>query len=137
MSLGNRKPSAARAGRHFEWKIVSIASHRIFIALFSESDNLIFMEREITVTEAARNFAEVVARAFYLGESVKLIKNGRAVARIVPVEDAIRFKRGLELAKLWADPERPRLSSDEAGALEADLKETRRALPPLKATSWE
>ena len=78
------------------------------------------MEREMTVTEAARNFADVVSRAFYLGESTKLIKNGRAVARIVPVEDAARPHTGAELAKLWADPNRPRLSPDEAGALEAD-----------------
>ena len=91
----------------------------------------------MTVTEAARNFADVVARAFYLGESAKLIKNGRAVARIVPVKDAVQLKTGTELAKLWADPDRPRLSPVEAGALEADLKEAKRALPSLEATSWE
>ena len=91
----------------------------------------------MTVTEAARNFADVVARAFYLGESARLIKNGRAVARIVPVEDGARRHTGVELAKLWVDPERPRLSPADARALEADLKEARRALPPLEATSWE
>jgi antitoxin (DNA-binding transcriptional repressor) of toxin-antitoxin stability system len=95
------------------------------------------MEREITVTEAARNFADVVARAFYLGESARLIKNGRAVARIVPVDDAVRLNTGAELAKRWADPNRPRLSPAEAGALEADLKEARRTLPSVAATSWE
>jgi antitoxin (DNA-binding transcriptional repressor) of toxin-antitoxin stability system len=95
------------------------------------------MERKMTVTEAARNFADVVARAFYRGESARLIKNGRAVARIVPVEEAVRFNTGTELAKRWADPNRPRLSPAEAEALEADLKEARRALPPLEATSWE
>jgi prevent-host-death family protein len=95
------------------------------------------MEREMTVTEAARNFADVVARAFYLGESARLTKNGRTVARIVPVEDAARPRTGAELAKLWADPERPRLSPGDAQALEADLKKARRTLPPVEATSWE
>jgi len=95
------------------------------------------MEREMTVTEAARNFADVVARAFYLGESAKLIKNGRAVARIVPAEEAVCLQSGAELAKLWANRDRPRLSPAEARALEADLKAARQTLPPLEATSWE
>lgn len=91
----------------------------------------------MTVTEAARNFADVVARAFYRGESARLIKNGRAVARIVPVEDAVRFNTGAELARRWTDPNRPRLSSAEAGALEADLNEIRRTLPPVETRPWE
>jgi antitoxin (DNA-binding transcriptional repressor) of toxin-antitoxin stability system len=95
------------------------------------------MEREMTVTEAARNFADVVARAFYLGESAKLIKNGRAVARIVPAKEAVRLPTGAELAKLWANRERPRLSPTEARALEAAIKAAKQTLPPLEATSWE
>lgn len=91
----------------------------------------------MTVTDAARNFADVVARAFYRGESAKLIKNGRAVARIVPIDDTVRLNTGTELARRWADPERPRLPPAEAEALEADLKEASRALPSLEATSWE
>jgi antitoxin (DNA-binding transcriptional repressor) of toxin-antitoxin stability system len=59
------------------------------------------MEREMTVSEAARNFAEVAARVFSFGESARLIENGRVVARIVPVEDAGRPHTGAELAKRW------------------------------------
>ena len=96
------------------------------------------MERELTVTEAARTFADVVARAHYRGESVRLTKNGRAMARIVPVEEFARPKTGAELAALWSDPGRPRLTAAEARALEADLKGARESLPPLKETSaWE
>ena len=95
------------------------------------------MEREMTVTEAARNFADVVARAFYRGESAKLLKNGRVVARIVPAEEAIHFPTGAELARLWGNRERPRLSPAEARALEADLEAAKKALPPLEATPWE
>ncbi|HEY0793964.1 MAG TPA: hypothetical protein VGD78_23075 [Chthoniobacterales bacterium] len=95
------------------------------------------MEREITVTEAARNFADVVARAFYRGESAKLIKNGRVVARIVPAEEALHFPTGTELARLWGHHERPRLSPAEARALEADLKAAKKTLLPLEAPPWE
>jgi prevent-host-death family protein len=96
------------------------------------------MERELTVTEAARTFADVVARAYYRGESARLIKNGRAMARIVPVEEPDRPKTGAELVALWSDPARPRLTAAEARALEADLKTARENLPPLpEGSAWE
>jgi antitoxin (DNA-binding transcriptional repressor) of toxin-antitoxin stability system len=40
----------------------------------------------ITVTEAARNFADCVNRVHYQGASFVLRKNGVAVARLVPAE---------------------------------------------------
>jgi antitoxin (DNA-binding transcriptional repressor) of toxin-antitoxin stability system len=42
-------------------------------------------DRKMTVTEAARNFADVVNRTYYRGESTILFRSGEAVARIVPV----------------------------------------------------
>lgn len=41
----------------------------------------------ISVTEAARNFADCVNRVRYQGASFVLHKNGLAVARIVPAEE--------------------------------------------------
>ena len=41
-------------------------------------------ERTISVTEAARNFAEYVNRVRYLGLSFLLLKNGSPVARLIP-----------------------------------------------------
>jgi prevent-host-death family protein len=41
-------------------------------------------EETITVTEAARNFAECVNRAHYQDVTFVLLKNGEPVARIVP-----------------------------------------------------
>jgi prevent-host-death family protein len=43
-------------------------------------------EQAISVTEAARNFADCVNRARYQGMSFVLHKNGVPVARLVPVE---------------------------------------------------
>jgi prevent-host-death family protein len=45
-------------------------------------------EVPISVTEAARNFADCVNRVRYQGASFLLEKNGVPVARIVPVEPA-------------------------------------------------
>lgn len=95
------------------------------------------MERELSVTEAARNFSDVIARAHYRGESVRLTKNGRTMARIVPVEEAPAPKTGAELARAWTAPERPRLSPAEARGLEADLKASRSELPPVEERAWE
>ena len=95
------------------------------------------MERELSVTEAARNFSDVVARAHYRGESVRLTKNGRTMARIVPVEEERPPKTGTGLAALWVAPERPRLTPAEARVLEADLKAARAGLPPLEERAWE
>ena len=95
------------------------------------------MERELSVTEAARNFSDVIARAHYRGESVRLTKNGRTMARIVPVEEESAPKGGAELAKIWTAPERPRLSPAEARGLAADLKAARADLPPVGEKTWE
>ena len=43
-------------------------------------------DRRVTVTEAARNFSDLVNRVFYRGESAMLIRNGVTVARLVPPE---------------------------------------------------
>jgi prevent-host-death family protein len=94
------------------------------------------MDREISVTEAARTFADVVARAYYRGESAKLMKNGRPMARIVPVEKRDHPKSGTEIARLWNDPERMRLSAAELSDFEADLKEAQRKLPNTEERPW-
>ena len=94
------------------------------------------MERELSVTEAARNFSDVIARAHYRGESVRLTKNGRTMARIVPVEEESTPRTGAELAKLWTAPERPRLTPAEARGLEAELKAARAGLPPVEDKPW-
>ena len=53
----------------------------------------------ITVTEAARNFADCVNRVHYQNQSFVLLKNGKPVAKLVPETDKMlhwcRFGEGL------------------------------------------
>ena len=92
-----------------------------------------FVETTLTVTEAARNFADVVNRAYYRGEATTLLKNGKPVARIVPTTRAM--KTGKEIAaEMTAN--RPRLAVEEAEAFEADLLKARAELPPL-VSPWD
>lgn len=59
-------------------------------------------ERSITVTEAARNFADCVARVRYQGVSFQLLKNGVPVARLVPEsEELVAEAQGRQDARRW------------------------------------
>jgi prevent-host-death family protein len=88
------------------------------------SDNLILMKRvAITVTEAARNFAECVNRARYQNMSFVLLKNGKPVARLVPETD--RICTGRDLAEAMGKAE---LSAEEARAWRKDLVAARTKL---------
>ncbi len=84
-------------------------------------------ETVITVTEAARNFADCVNRAHYRNETFVLLKNGVPFARLVP--DAERVCTGEQLAAALA---RTELTPDEAKAWRKDLKAARKSLKSPK-----
>ena len=77
----------------------------------------------ITVTEAARNFADCVNRAHYQQMSYVLLKNGKALARLVPESEKVCT--GRDLAEALASVE---LSLAEAQAWHKDLTAGRRKL---------
>lgn len=79
----------------------------------------------ISVTEAARNFADCVNRVRYQNISFVLVKNGTPVARIVP--EPKKTCTGPELAKALRDVD---LSESEAKAWYRDLTAARKALKP-------
>lgn len=83
------------------------------------------MKETITVTEAARNFAECVNRAHYQNVTFVLLKNGVPFAQIMPAEE--KKSTGRELAEALA---KTPLSSREAARWVRDLKEARKALKP-------
>lgn len=91
------------------------------------------MKRTISVTEAARNFADIVSRVFYRGEHFVLERGGRPVARLVPVP------RGGRLGDLPALLEAvPQLSIEDAEALARDVQAARDSLPALPdGDPWE
>lgn len=84
----------------------------------------------ISVTEAARNFAECVNRARYQNMTFVLVKNGVPVARLVPEES--KPSRGRDLAKVLRQV---RLPEQEAAAWRRDLREARKRLKP-PANRW-
>jgi prevent-host-death family protein len=85
--------------------------------------------KSISVTEAARNFADCINRARYQGTTFVLHKNGVPVARIVPEERKPRT--GLELAvALRVALNDVHLGKEEATTWLHDLEEARKALPP-------
>jgi antitoxin (DNA-binding transcriptional repressor) of toxin-antitoxin stability system len=82
-------------------------------------------DRVISVTEAAKRFSDLVNRAYYRGEEVTLMRNNVAVAHLGPVSS--RVFTGQDLAALWATL--PRLSPEDAEALERAVAEARAELP--------
>jgi antitoxin (DNA-binding transcriptional repressor) of toxin-antitoxin stability system len=84
----------------------------------------------ITVTEAARNFADCVNRAHYQNVTFVLLKNGAPFARLVP--DRQQVCVGRDLAQLLVETE---LSSDEAKAWHRDVQAARKPLKP-PADKW-
>ncbi|MGA6982950.1 MAG: type II toxin-antitoxin system prevent-host-death family antitoxin [Candidatus Sulfotelmatobacter sp.] len=79
----------------------------------------------ISVTEAARNFADCVNRVRYQNVTFVLLKNGTPVARLVPEKKKAGSVRRLAAALREFD-----LSTEEAKAWNRDLRAGRRILRP-------
>jgi prevent-host-death family protein len=77
----------------------------------------------ISVTEAARNFADCVNRVHYQNVTFVLLKNGTPVARIVPHES--KTCTGRELAEALREV---KLSTENAKAWHRDLRKGRKIL---------
>lgn len=79
----------------------------------------------ISVTDAARNFADCVNRVRYQNSTFVLVKNGVPVAHLVPTD--AKPCTGRDLAKALG---RVKLSADNARAWRADLRKARKILKP-------
>jgi antitoxin (DNA-binding transcriptional repressor) of toxin-antitoxin stability system len=77
----------------------------------------------ISVTDAARNFADCVNRAHYQNVTFVLLKNGSPVARLVP--DNEKVCAGRDLAAALAEIELP---AREAATWHRDLQTARKTL---------
>jgi prevent-host-death family protein len=84
----------------------------------------------ITVTEAARNFADCVNRVRYQDTTFVLLKNGTPVARLVPDHETICT--GQDLMEALTETS---LSVEEAQAWRQDLENARRTLK-TPADKW-
>ena len=92
------------------------------------------MAKTITVTEAARNFSEVVNKVFYRGESMALTRGGKVVARLIPAFD-VEPPTGRHVLEAWKTL--PHLTKDEAEAFAEDLERGREALNQVPASKWD
>ncbi len=84
----------------------------------------------ITVTDAARNFADCVNRVHYQNVTFVLLKNGEPFARLVP--DNEKVCDGRDLAEALAKTDLP---ESEARAWHRDLRTARRRLK-APANKW-
>lgn len=92
------------------------------------------MKRVLSVTEAARNFSDLINRAYYKGESTLLLRSGQPVATLNPVSP--KAITGKELAEIWDTL--PHLSPEEADEFAKDLEEIRKVMnKPPEAPSWD
>jgi antitoxin (DNA-binding transcriptional repressor) of toxin-antitoxin stability system len=84
----------------------------------------------ITVTDAARNFADCVNRVHYQNMTFVLLKNGEPFARLVP--DNEKVCSGRDLVEALANTGLP---ENEARAWRRDLQTARRRLK-APANKW-
>lgn len=84
----------------------------------------------VSVTEAARNFADCVNRAHYQNVTFVLVKNGSPVARIVP--DTEKVCTGRDLAEALAETDLP---PEEAASWHRDMQMARKTLK-TPADKW-
>jgi prevent-host-death family protein len=87
-------------------------------------------EEAISVTEAARNFADCVNRVRYQGMTIVLLKNGKPVARLIPEGEKSGSVQRLAAALREFD-----LSPEEARSWGRDIRAARRILKP-PADKW-
>jgi antitoxin (DNA-binding transcriptional repressor) of toxin-antitoxin stability system len=80
-------------------------------------------ETTITVTDAARNFADCVNRTYYQNVTFVLLKNGKPVARLTPETE--KRCTGRDLADALGKTE---LSPQEARDWHRDLRTARKTL---------
>jgi antitoxin (DNA-binding transcriptional repressor) of toxin-antitoxin stability system len=85
----------------------------------------------ISVTDAARNFADCVNRAHYQNVTFVLLKNGSPFARLVPENEKVCL--GRDLAEALAETALP---PDEAKAWRRDLHRARKTLK-APADKWQ
>jgi prevent-host-death family protein len=92
------------------------------------------MAKTLTVTEAARNFSDVVNKVFYRGESMELTRGGKVVARLVPA-GAIETPTGREVLAGWKTL--PHLSGEEAEAFATEIEKGRQSLNQIPTNKWD
>jgi antitoxin (DNA-binding transcriptional repressor) of toxin-antitoxin stability system len=90
------------------------------------------MHQEISVTEASRNFSDVINRVYYQGQTYLLTRGGIVVAQLAGAHKTLSAK---ELLRRWED--RPRLTPEDAANWGQDLVEIRTTFTLPEKTAWD
>lgn len=90
------------------------------------------MNQVISVTEASRNFSDVINRVYYQGQTYLLTRGGVVVAQLTGSSKTLSAK---DLLSQWEN--RPRLDPDDAAQWEQDLAEARAAFTMPEETAWD
>lgn len=89
------------------------------------------MLNTISVTDAARNFSDVINRIYYQRKSYLLTRSGAVVARLTPADEPLT---GARLTALWEA--RPRLDPADAAAWQVELAALKAGVRPPEDTAW-
>ena len=90
------------------------------------------MNQLISVTEASRNFSDVINRVYYQGQTYLLTRGGTIVAQLTGTG---RTLSASEMLARWE--KRPRLDPEDAAAWELDLAELRATVPIPEDSAWD
>lgn len=90
------------------------------------------MNQVISVTEASRNFSDVINRVYYQGQTYLLTRGGIVVAQLTGTGRTLSAR---DMLARWE--QRPRLDPDDAVAWELDLAELRATVPMPEDSAWD
>lgn len=94
--------------------------------------NMQIMTQTLTVTEAARNFSDIVNRVYYQGQDYLLTRGGVVVAKLGRPEPGLS---GKELARRWELL--PRLDPEDAEQWGEELESIKRSIPQPGIGVWD
>ena len=86
------------------------------------------MEKNLSATEVVRKFSEILNSVRYRGESYTIVRDGKPIASILPVETSSRKKLLGELKEMVKDI--PHLGAD-ADRFGRDLRDILEHQPPM------
>lgn len=92
------------------------------------------MARKLTVTQAVRNFSDILGRVRFKGERFILIKGGKPVAELGPTDSAplVRLRELPSLLEAL-----PHLDAKDAERFGDDLESARSAAGPAPTLRWD
>lgn len=90
------------------------------------------MHQILSVTDAARNFSDVINRVYYQGQNYLLTRSGTIVAQLTVPDKKLTAR---ELLAQWET--RPRLDSEDAAIWEQELEQFKTNAAPPENMEWD